>query len=115
MKKRVCACLLACLLCLSGCGREPEEASGWTALQMARAILASQGAAEAVTDLVGADFAADAGQCSLRAPRQGEDEQIAPQQLVYGFDGVDDEIHGGPSLGGAGRGPSEKIAETALL
>ena len=49
MKKRVCACLLACLLCLSGCGREPEEASGWTALQMARAILASQGAAEAVT------------------------------------------------------------------
>ena len=42
MKKRVCACLLACLLCLSGCGREPEEASGWTALQMARAILASQ-------------------------------------------------------------------------
>lgn len=73
MKKRVCACLLACLLCLSGCGREPEEASGWTALQMARAILASQGAAEAVTELDGADFAAYAGQCYQLDPRQVED------------------------------------------
>ena len=76
MKKRVCACLLACLLCLSGCGREPEEASGWTALQMARAILASQGAAEAVTDLDGADFAAYAGQCYQLDPRQVEDGAV---------------------------------------
>ncbi len=76
MKKRVCACLLACLLCLSGCGREPEEASGWTALQMARAILASQGAAEAVTELDGADFAAYAGQCYQLDPRQVEDGAV---------------------------------------
>lgn len=76
MKKRVCACLLACLLCLSGCGREPEEASGWTALQMARAILASQGAAEAVTELAGADFAAYAGQCYQLDPRQVEDGAV---------------------------------------
>lgn len=76
MKKRVCACLLACLLCLSGCGREPEEASGWTALQMARAILASQRAAEAVTELDGADFAAYAGQCYQLDPRQVEDGAV---------------------------------------
>lgn len=76
MKKRVCACLLACLLCLSGCGREPEDASGWTALQMARAILASQGAAEAVTELAGADFAAYAGQCYQLDPRQVEDGAV---------------------------------------
>lgn len=76
MKKRVCACLLACLLCLNGCGREPEEASGWTALQMARAILASQGAAEAVTELDGADFAAYAGQCYQLDPRQVEDGAV---------------------------------------
>ena len=76
MKKRVCACLLACLLCLSGCGREPEEASGWTALQMARAILASQGAAEAVTELDGADFAAYAGQCYQLDPRHVEDGAV---------------------------------------
>lgn len=76
MKKRVCACLLACLLCLSGCGREPEEASDWTALQMARAILASQGAAEAVTELDGADFAAYAGQCYQLDPRQVEDGAV---------------------------------------
>ena len=76
MKKRVCACLLACLLCLSGCGREPEEASGWTALQMARAILASQGAAEAVTELAGADFAAYAGPCYQLDPRQVEDGAV---------------------------------------
>lgn len=76
MKKRVCACLLACLLCLSGCGRESEEASGWTALQMARAILASQGAAEAVTELDGADFAAYAGQCYQLDPRQVEDGAV---------------------------------------
>ena len=76
MKKRVYACLLACLLCLSGCGREPEEASGWTALQMARAILASQGAAEAVTELDGADFAAYAGQCYQLDPRQVEDGAV---------------------------------------
>lgn len=76
MKKRVCACLLACLLCLSGCGREPEDASGWTALQMARAILASQGAAEAVTELDGADFAAYAGQCYQLDPRQVEDGAV---------------------------------------
>ena len=76
MKKRVCACLLAFLLCLSGCGREPEEASGWTALQMARAILASQGAAEAVTELDGADFAAYAGQCYQLDPRQVEDGAV---------------------------------------
>jgi len=76
MKKRVCACLLACLLCLSGCGREPEEASGWTALQMVRAILASQGAAEAVTELDGADFAAYAGQCYQLDPRQVEDGAV---------------------------------------
>ncbi len=76
MKKRVCACLLACLLCLSGCGREPEEASGWTALQMAWAILASQGAAEAVTELDGADFAAYAGQCYQLDPRQVEDGAV---------------------------------------
>ena len=76
MKKRVSACLLACLLCLSGCGREPEEASGWTALQMARAILASQGAAEAVTELDGADFAAYAGQCYQLDPRQVEDGAV---------------------------------------
>ncbi len=76
MKKRVCACLLACLLCLSGCGREPEEASGWTALQMARAILASQGAAEAETELDGADFAAYAGQCYQLDPRQVEDGAV---------------------------------------
>lgn len=76
MKKRVCACLLACLLCLSGCGREPEEASGWTALQMARAILASQGEAEAVTELAGADFAAYAGQCYQLDPRQVEDGAV---------------------------------------
>ncbi len=76
MKKRVYACLLACLLCLSGCGREPEEASGWTALQMARAILASQGEAEAVTELDGADFAAYAGQCYQLDPRQVEDGAV---------------------------------------
>lgn len=76
MKKRVYACLLACLLCLSGCGREPEEASGWTALQMARAILASQGEAEAVTELAGADFAAYAGQCYQLDPRQVEDGAV---------------------------------------
>lgn len=51
MKKQIYVLLLVCLLSLSACGQTGPETTDWTALQMAQAILDTQGEAGDMTAL----------------------------------------------------------------
>ena len=76
--KRLTLYLLTCLLCLSACGHSGEEPEGWTARQMARAILDTQKEVSAVTELTdGAeDFAVYLTGCYQMDPAQVEEGAI---------------------------------------